>query len=115
MELVTKSFPEEENVTMATQGCNWFSRAALGAAALSFALVSNAAFAQGAGEWKSGKQVYEKVCGYCHETGLGPVIKGRGAPAEFKQIVRSGRRAMPAFRPSEIDDRALAQVMDHIR
>ncbi|MBI2313819.1 MAG: cytochrome c [Betaproteobacteria bacterium] len=100
---------------MATQGCDWLSKAALGGAALGLALASNAALAQAGGEWKSGQQVYEKVCGHCHEKGLGPVIKGRGAPAEFKQIVRSGRRAMPAFRPSEIDDRALAQVMDHIR
>jgi len=64
-----------------------------------------------AGQWRDGAQVYEKVCGHCHEFNVGPVIKGRSLPAEYIQrVVRLGNRAMPAFRSSEIDDAALADV-----
>lgn len=64
-----------------------------------------------AGQWQNGGQVYEKVCGHCHEMGVGPVIKGRKLLPEYVQrVVRHGNRAMPSFRPSEIDDAALAAV-----
>lgn len=71
--------------------------------------------ADSSGEWKSGKEVYDKVCGYCHETGVGPQIKGRGAPLEYRAIVRHGRRAMPQFRSAEISDELLIKLMDHIK
>lgn len=72
--------------------------------------------ADSSGEWKSGKEVYDKVCGYCHETGVGPAIKGRGAPPEYyRAIVRHGRRAMPQFRAAEISDEVLTKVLDHIK
>jgi len=65
----------------------------------------------GAGQWRDGAQVYEKVCRHCHEANVGPVIKGRSLPVEYiERVVRFGNRAMPAFRPSEIDDGALADV-----
>lgn len=58
-----------------------------------------------------GIRVYDKVCRYCHEAGVGPVIKGRQLPPEYvKRVVRFGNRAMPSFRPTEIDDAALAAV-----
>jgi cytochrome c2 len=63
---------------------------------------------QADGRWKSGEQVYNKVCGHCHETGVGPVIKGRAFPPQaYGAFVRHGPLAMPSFRASEIDDQAL--------
>lgn len=76
---------------------------------------AGAARADGSGEWKSGKEVYDKVCAYCHEKGVGPAIKGRGAPPAYRVIVRHGRGAMPPFRSTEISDEALAKLMDHIK
>jgi mono/diheme cytochrome c family protein len=65
--------------------------------------------------WKNGEEVYAKVCGYCHRTGIGPVIKGRELPPEYTvRIVRHGLRAMPAFPASFIDDQALQEVAGYI-
>ncbi|NMG30365.1 c-type cytochrome [Aromatoleum evansii] len=61
--------------------------------------------------WRDGGEVYDKVCRYCHEANVGPVLKGRALPVEYIQrVVRMGNRAMPAFRPSEIDEATLADV-----
>jgi mono/diheme cytochrome c family protein len=52
---------------------------------------------------RSPEQVYSAVCGYCHGQNVGPVIRGRGLPAESVELmVRHGLNAMPAFRPTEI-------------
>jgi len=68
-----------------------------------------------AGEWRDGTDVYRRVCAYCHETGVGPKILGRHLPPAYVQkTVRNGYRAMPAFRPSEIDDRLLGEVADFV-
>ena len=49
------------------------------------------------------EQVYSQTCGYCHGANVGPIIRGRSLPAaQVSAIVRSGRNAMPAFRPTEI-------------
>jgi len=65
----------------------------------------------GAGQWRDGVQVYDKVCSHCHEANVGPVLKGRQLPVAYiERVVRHGNRAMPSFRPSEIDDAALADV-----
>lgn len=65
--------------------------------------------------WRDGGEVYDKVCGYCHEANVGPVLKGRALPEEYiRNVVRMGNRAMPAFRPSEIDDATLADVARRI-
>ncbi|NMG74101.1 c-type cytochrome [Aromatoleum diolicum] len=65
--------------------------------------------------WRDGGEAYEKVCRYCHEANVGPVLKGRALPAEYIQrVVRMGNRAMPAFRRSEIDDATLADVARRI-
>ncbi|WP_041646473.1 c-type cytochrome [Aromatoleum aromaticum] len=80
----------------------------VGAAAL---MVAGGAHA----EWRDGDEVYDKVCGYCHEANVGPVLKGRALPAEYiERVVRLGNRAMPAFRQSEIDDATLADVARRI-
>lgn len=65
--------------------------------------------------WKDGAEVYAKVCAYCHETGVGPVLRGRGLPpAVVNVFVRNGSRAMPPFRAAEIDDAALAKLGEYI-
>lgn len=65
--------------------------------------------------WKGGAHVYAKVCGQCHESGVGPVIKGRNLSLIYtKTIVRHGFRAMPAFRSSFLDDQALQSVVEYI-
>ena len=68
-----------------------------------------------ASQWRDSGAVYEKVCGHCHDMGVGPVIKGRQLPVEYvRRVVRFGNRAMPAFRPSEINDAMLLDVANMI-
>ena len=56
-------------------------------------------------------RTYAKVCGFCHDAGVGPAILGRElAVAYIENVVRHGFRAMPSFRSSEIDNAALASV-----
>ncbi len=70
------------------------------------------ASADSTGKWQSSQEIYDTVCGYCHEANVGPVITGRNLMPEYIQaIVRNGNRAMPAFRESEINDAALAGVV----
>jgi mono/diheme cytochrome c family protein len=65
--------------------------------------------------WKDGAEVYAKVCALCHETSVGPVIRGRGYdPLYIRLIVRNGYRAMPAFRAGEIDDASLEKLAEYI-
>lgn len=74
--------------------------------------VTAQAHADSSGKWLSGQEAYRKVCAYCHETGVGPVLTGRNLPPEYvSTVVRIGNRAMPAFRPTEIDDATLASVV----
>lgn len=67
-------------------------------------------------KWKNGAEVYTKICGYCHQNGkVGPPILNRQLPpAYIRAIVRNGNRAMPPFRPSEIDDESLAKLEEYI-
>lgn len=70
------------------------------------------ASADSSGKWQNSQEVYDKVCGYCHEANVGPVIKGRNLlPDYIKTVVRHGNRAMPAFRESEISEAMLAEVV----
>jgi 4-cresol dehydrogenase (hydroxylating) cytochrome subunit len=79
-------------------------------------LFASAAVADGSGQWQSGQEAYSKVCGFCHERGIGPVIKGTGkSPELIRMVVRSGNRAMPAFRLTEIDDATLNKIAEYIR
>jgi mono/diheme cytochrome c family protein len=65
--------------------------------------------------WKDGAEVYSKVCAFCHEAKVGPMIRGRGLdPNYIRFIVRHGNRAMPAFRAAEIDDESLAKVAEYV-
>ncbi|ODT64555.1 MAG: cytochrome C [Nitrosomonadales bacterium SCN 54-20] len=66
--------------------------------------------------WRNGAEVYSKVCSYCHESQVGPRLFGRELPPEYiRTIVRNGSRAMPSFRPSEIDDESLAKLAEYIQ
>lgn len=87
---------------------------ALGVVAI-VSLVATSAQADESAKWKNGAQVYQKTCSYCHDTGIGPVIKGRELPIDYvKQVVRNGLQAMPAFRVSEFDDMLLADLANII-
>ena len=56
-------------------------------------------------------RTYAKVCGFCHDKGVGPAILGRELPVAYiENVVRHGFRAMPSFRSTEIDNAALARV-----
>ena len=74
-------------------------------------LFSTFARAYNADSWREAGQVYQKVCGHCHETGIGPQLKGRNLPTAYiNQMVRQGNRAMPAFRLSDVNDNTLHQL-----
>ena len=89
--------------------CPYLIRLLATAAAL---VAAGHANADSTGKWQSSQEIYSKVCGYCHEANVGPVITGRNLMPEYIQaIVRNGNRAMPAFRESEINDAALAGVV----
>lgn len=61
--------------------------------------------AAGDGTWKSGEETYKKICSYCHDAGVSPILRGRQLPPELiKHFVRNGSRAMPAFRATQIND-----------
>lgn len=65
--------------------------------------------------WTDGVEVYSKVCALCHETAVGPVLRGRGLdPLYIRLMVRNGSRAMPAFRASEIDDASLEKLSEYV-
>ena len=60
---------------------------------------------------RSPEKVYSSTCGFCHGHNIGPIIRGRHLPAAMTRIiVRQGRNAMPAFRPTEISDRELEAI-----
>ena len=62
-----------------------------------------------------GKLVYAKLCAFCHETKIGPIIRGRDLdPLYIGFTVRHGNRAMPAFRQSEIDDESLQKAAEYV-
>lgn len=85
-------------------------------AGLLLSLLTLPARAGGNGQWQGGEHVYAKVCGHCHEAGIGPAIKGRQLPPAYIQaIVRHGFRAMPAFPASYIDDASLQAVGEYIQ
>jgi len=63
-----------------------------------------------------GKNVYDTICQHCHETGVGPVIKGRQLPVEYiTYIVRHGVRAMPAFPEPYISNEDLKSLGQYIQ
>lgn len=76
---------------------------------------SSGALAQSAPQISKGQQFYQQVCAKCHETGIGPVITGRGLPeATYVFMARNGFNAMPAFRLSDIDDATLQDLAKYL-
>jgi len=87
--------------------------AGLAALALPGAAAAADQASQGAGQWASPLQLYTKVCAHCHESGVGPVIKGINPdPAHYVRTVREGRKAMPPFRTTDIDDAMLQRLAE---
>lgn len=67
--------------------------------------------AQAAGQWRDTQQMFELTCAYCHTTGIGPELRGRGLSSDLiVTLVRHGTRAMPTFRPTEFSDQELAAL-----
>lgn len=74
-------------------------------------LSSPAVHGYNAEDWTGADQVYQKVCGHCHETGIGPRLTGRALPPAYIELmVRNGNRAMPAFRQGDIGDETLKEL-----
>ena len=72
--------------------------------------------AQGANHWKDGDQVYDKVCKYCHEVGIGPDLKGAHYASQLTvAMVRVGPAAMPSFHKTDIDDDVLKKLGDMLQ
>jgi mono/diheme cytochrome c family protein len=62
-----------------------------------------------------GARTYADACVFCHDTNTGPTLRGRQLhPAYVRYVVRNGMAAMPAFRPSEVDDATLAALADYV-
>lgn len=60
---------------------------------------------------RSPEAIYATNCGYCHGHNVGPVIRGRKLPPQLVEyMVRNGKGAMPAFRPTEITPAELAAL-----
>ncbi|MBW7965509.1 cytochrome c [Bradyrhizobium sp. BR 10261] len=77
-------------------------------AALATVSAATGAAAQSAGQWKSPEQMYGSVCGYCHDTRVGPVIQGRQLSEDIiVSVVTKGLRQMPAFRPTDFSNQEL--------
>lgn len=88
-----------------------FHGARIGWLAATAAFTTTGALADSDGKWRDGQEAYDKVCGYCHERNVGPVITGRALTTDYiRAVVRNGNRAMPAFRESEISDATLGEV-----
>ncbi|MCC6917503.1 cytochrome c [Nitrosomonas sp.] len=67
-------------------------------------------------QWSGGRNVYDTICQHCHETGVGPVIKGRQLPVEYiTHVVRHGFRAMPAFPEPYISNEDLKSLGQYIQ
>jgi len=78
--------------------------------ALAAGLAASGAAAQSAGQWQDPPKVWPASCGYCHGSGVAPELRGRRLPPGLiVRAMRHGMPGMPAFHPSEIDDRELAQ------
>lgn len=78
-----------------------------------------------------GKQAFDRWCAECHAAGVGhpgsqQLERIRGAklallesrtdlePAFIRYVVRHGQNAMPAYRPSEIDDATLDHLTQYL-
>jgi hypothetical protein len=87
-------------------------------AGLIFCIVTGGSpgYAAGDGVWKSAADAYSKICTYCHDAGVGPVLMGRKLPPEMiTKIVRHGLIEMPAFPESFVDNKTLQDLAKYIQ
>jgi len=67
--------------------------------------------AESAGQWRGPDHIWASSCSYCHDTGVGPRLRGaRPDPKLVDLAVRNGLPGMPAFHPSEVSDKELAAL-----
>ena len=65
--------------------------------------------------FENGEDAFDKVCGRCHTTGVGPdLFEGEYDVDSLRQFVRNGYLAMPAFPESALDDKTLEEIAAHI-
>lgn len=63
----------------------------------------------------TGEEAFDKVCGRCHLTGVGPdLFAGEYDIDSLRHFVRNGYLAMPAFPESALDDKTLEDIAAHI-
>jgi hypothetical protein len=88
----------------------------LAGTAMALAIIGAGAFlAQAADPPREPNYVYQITCHYCHDNGIGLVLKGAHLPPERIQLaVRQGHASMPAFAPSYITDAELAALAQMI-
>jgi mono/diheme cytochrome c family protein len=87
----------------------------VGSASLAATMICGQALAQTPDQASSPEQVYGRTCHYCHDTGVGPVLKDRHLERVYiVSTVRAGRNGMPAFRPSEISNAELLALAQWI-
>ena len=66
-------------------------------------------------DFETGEEAFNKVCGRCHVTGVGPDLsEGEYDLDSVTHFVRNGYLAMPAFPQSSIDDATLAEIATYI-
>jgi 4-cresol dehydrogenase (hydroxylating) cytochrome subunit len=83
--------------------------------AFSGALRRGQGWERAGGQWGDGQMIFQHTCGLCHKTGIGPELRGRQlSPERIVTLVRYGGLAMPAIRPSEMNDAELARVAQWI-
>lgn len=83
---------------------------------LSMALLALPAYTEDSNNLSEGENTYVKVCGHCHDTEIGPVIKGRQLTPEYiNYVVRHGFRAMPAFPEPYITNEDLKYLGQYIQ
>ena len=83
------------------------------AAVITFSLIgAGACLAQAAAPARDPARVYAATCHFCHDTGIGPPIRGAHyPPAQIRFIVRHGDGAMIAFTPTAISHAELAALI----
>jgi 4-cresol dehydrogenase (hydroxylating) cytochrome subunit len=79
---------------------------------------AGACLAQSVSQPRDPSHVYAATCQYCHDTGIGPPLKGAHFPADrIRLAVRHGPGSMPAFMPSDITEPeldALARMLSEL-
>ncbi len=83
------------------------------AAVITFGLIgAGACLAQPAAPARDPARLYASTCHFCHDTGIGPPIRGSHYPAaQIRFVVRHGDGAMIAFSPAAISHAQLTALI----